>query len=61
MAIYRKKLPRVEAELLTEARTIETEWGTQTIPAGWYLMTNAYGQKSGMPADQFLAQFEEDI
>lgn len=61
MAIYRKKLPRVEAELLETPRTIETDFGSQTFPAGWYLITNAYGQVSGMPADQFLAQFEEDV
>lgn len=61
MATYVKKLPRVEAEKLTEATTIDTNLGSQIIPAGWYVITNAYGAKSGMPADQFEAQFEEVV
>lgn len=59
MATYVKKLPRVEAEKLTEPREITTDFGEQIIPAGWYVITNAYGAVSGMPGDQFEAQFEE--
>ncbi len=61
MATYIKKLPRVEAEKLTETTTIETDFGKQTIPAGWYVITNAYGAKSGTPGDEFEAQFEEVV
>lgn len=58
MATYVKKLPRVEAYKTTEPTEINTDFGTQTIPTGWYIMTNAYGQQSAMPGDQFEAQFE---